>query len=222
MVKSKGWDWEVVQGDFREVWKNPSIESYYLLNRWKSQNKKTFLDLGCGLGRHAILFGKNKFEVFCFDISEEAIKKTKEWADDENLKFDYQVGDMLKLPYPDNFFDGIYGKNVISHTDTKGVKVVLQELKRVLKKNGECYLTLCSKETWGFQREDWPLLDPNTRVRMEEGPEYNVPHFYVDYPLIKELFVDFEIVHVHEEVDFHDKEEGFTKSYHFHVLVRKK
>ena len=27
------------------------MESYYLLNRWKLQNKKTFLDLGCGLAK---------------------------------------------------------------------------------------------------------------------------------------------------------------------------
>ena len=39
--------------DFEEVWKNPSIESFYLVNRWKSQDKKDFLDLGCGLGRHS-------------------------------------------------------------------------------------------------------------------------------------------------------------------------
>ena len=59
MIKSKGWDWTVVKDDDDCVWRNPSIESYYLLNRWMGQDKKYFLDLGCGSGRHAILFGKN-------------------------------------------------------------------------------------------------------------------------------------------------------------------
>ena len=59
MIESKGWDWNLVKEDNENIWKNPSIESYYLLNRWKSQGKKEFLDLGCGLGRHSILFGKN-------------------------------------------------------------------------------------------------------------------------------------------------------------------
>ena len=58
MVESKGWNWNIVKEDFEEVWKNPSIESFYLVNRWKSQDKKDFLDLGCGLGRHSILLEK--------------------------------------------------------------------------------------------------------------------------------------------------------------------
>lgn len=57
MVESKGWKWEIVEDDKNSIWKNPSVESYYLLNRWKTQNKTEFLDLGCGLGRHSILFG---------------------------------------------------------------------------------------------------------------------------------------------------------------------
>ena len=119
MIKSKGWDWKIVKDDIDCIWKNPCNESFYLLNRWQNDNKKTFLDLGCGLGRHSILFGKNGFDVSCFDISEEAINKTKKWAEEENLTFNYQVGDMLNLPYKDDSFDSILCMNVISHTDTE-------------------------------------------------------------------------------------------------------
>ncbi len=68
MIKSKGWNWKIVKEDEEEYWKNPSMESYYLVNRWKSLDKNDFLDLGCGIGRHSILFGKNDFNVSCFDI----------------------------------------------------------------------------------------------------------------------------------------------------------
>jgi len=44
MIESKGWNWKIVKDEKEEIWKNPSVESYYLLNRWKSQNKKYFLD----------------------------------------------------------------------------------------------------------------------------------------------------------------------------------
>lgn len=145
MVESKGWDWKIVKGDKASMWLEPSIESYYLLHRWKDQNKKSFLDLGCGLGRHSILFGKYDFKVSCFDISEEAISRTKEWAEKEKLEFDYKIGDMLNLPYDDESFDCILCRNVISHTDTNGMKQIVKELDRVMKKNSECYLTLGSK-----------------------------------------------------------------------------
>ena len=221
MIKSKGWDWKILKEDQEVIWKNPSIESYYLLNRWKSQEKRTFLDLGCGLGRHSILFGKNDFDVCSFDISDESIKRTKEWAESENLNFDYKIGDMIKLPYADEQFDCIYCKNVISHTDTEGVKKIIKELYRVLKHNGECYLTLCSKDTFGFKQENWPLIDENTRLKMEEGPEYEVPHFYADYELIKELFSEFRIIEIYQKIGYYEKEDEVFESYHYHVLIQK-
>jgi len=220
MIKSKGWNWEIVKDDAECYWKNPSIESYYLLNRWKSQDKTMFLDLGCGIGRHSILFGRNGFEVFCFDISSDGVNKTKEWGESLGLNFNTYVGDMLELPYDNESMDCILCYNVISHSDTEGVKKIINELKRVLKVNGECYLTLCSKDTWGF-KQDWPMVDANTKLRMEEGPEYEVPHFYADYELIKELFKDFEIVFVNQLEKFFEKDGKPTTSSHYHVLVKK-
>ena len=138
MVKSKGWQWEIVTEDNCDVWKNPCVESYYLLNRWRSQNKSEFLDLGCGLGRHSILFGRNAFNVKCFDISDEALRRTRAWAESEELTFDYKSGDMLTLPYKDESVDCIICRNVISHSDTVGVKKAISEIYRVLRTNGEC------------------------------------------------------------------------------------
>ena len=221
MVKSKGWNWNLVEDNEDCIWKNPSVESYYLLNRWKSLGKNNFLDLGCGIGRHTIMFGSYDFNVFAFDISEEAIERTKEWALKEGLTIDYKIGDMLCLPYEDNSMDAILCRNVISHSDTNGVKQIISEIKRVLKDDGECYLTLGSKDTWGFKQEDWPLIDENTRLRMEEGPEYEIPHFYADYDLIKELFKEFKIVFINHIEDFYNEGDVTYSSFHYHVLIRK-
>lgn len=221
MIESKGWQWEFVKDDEDCVWKNPSIESYYLLNRWKAQEKTEFLDLGCGLGRHSILFGKNELNVKCFDLSEDAITRTKAWAECEGLLFDYKTGDMLRLPYTDESVDCIMCRNVISHTDTKGVQQAIAEVKRVLKKQGECYLTLCSKETWGFKQEDWPWVDENTKLCMIEGAEYRVPHFYADYNMVKELFDDFEIISITHIEDFYESNGRTYSSFHYHVLINK-
>ncbi len=220
MIKSQGWDWKVVKGDFNEIWKTPSVESYYLLNRWMSDNKKDFLDLGCGRGRHSILFGKNNFNVYAFDISEEAIKSCKEWAENEGLTLNYQQGDMLELPYNDESIDCIMCRNVINHTDTLGVKKVISEIYRVLRHNGECFLTFCSKDSWAYKM-DWPKVDENTMRKMQEGPEYGVAHFYADYDLLMELFKDFEIINIEHVGNFYMHDDGRVTSYHFHLLIRK-
>ena len=216
MVDSKAWNWKALKKEDEKIWKEPSMESYYLLHRWKEQGKSDFLDLGCGLGRHTILFASNGFNTSAFDLSEDGIKATKEWANELGLKVDCKIGDMLELPYEDESFDCILCRNVISHTDTNGMIKITNELKRVLRNNGECYLTLGSKNTWGW-KQDWPQVDENTKIRIEDGPENGIPHFYADYDLIKELFKDFSIEKIHEIRGFYDK----GGSYHYHVLIRK-
>lgn len=223
MTNSKGWNWNIVEGSHANFWRTPSAESFYLVERWRSLGFKDFLDHGCGLGRHAILFGKNSFSVSCFDISEKAIAETEEWAKSEGLVFNYRVGDALRLPYKDASFDAILSYHVINHTDTAGMRKVADELFRVLRPGGECYLTLGSKNTWGWRETDWPLIDENTKLRQEDGPENNVPHFYADYELVKEIFAKFEIIDVHQIEEFNKNKDTnkVHKSWHYHVLVRK-
>ncbi len=220
MVESKAWDWKIVKNKQEQTWLEPSVESYYLINRWQKQRKKDFLDLGCGLGRHTIQFAKAGFNTAGFDLSEESIRRTAEYAKAEKLDIALKVGDMLELPYPDASFDCILCRNVISHTDTAGMRQIVEELKRVLRPEGECYLTLGSKETWGF-KQDWPVVDENTKIRIEDGPENGIPHFYADYDLIQELFKDFKIELVYQLEDFYEKDGKTLNSWHYHLLIKK-
>jgi len=221
MAESKAWDWKIVEGDHRAHWLEPAEESYYLIHRWQEQGKKDFLDLGCGLGRHTVQFAKAGFKVAGFDLSEEALAQTKALLDKEGLEADLRHGDMLELPYDNESFDCILCRNVISHSDTEGVRKIASELLRVLRSGGECYFTLGSKQTWGWQ-QDWPKLDDNTKIRIEDGPENGVPHFYADYDLIFDIFSDFEILKVYQIEDFITKNGNTKSSWHYHVLVRKK
>ena len=220
MIKSKAWEWEIIDGDKENPWKEPSIESYYLINRWLKQGKTDFLDLGCGLGRHTIQFARAEFNTFAFDLSEKSIHSSKEWSDKEDLKIDFRVGDMLNLPYKSDSMDCILCRNVISHTDTEGMKKVVNEIFRVLRKDGECYLTLGSKETWGF-KQDWPVVDENTKIRIEDGPENGIPHFYADTDLIFKLFSDFKIINVDHIQSIISENDAFKNSWHYHLLIRK-
>jgi len=219
MIESSEWNWEVVDGDFKNYWRTPSVEAFYLLHRWKGNSFKKFLDLGCGLGRHSMLFGQHGFDVHALDISEAAINKTREWAEELGLSVDCKVGDMLHLPYANGSIDCILCKNVISHTDTNGVRQAISELLRVLKPGGECYLTFSSKVSGDF-KQNWPSIDENTKLKMVDGPEYKVPHFYTDYDLIKELFCGIKIVSVSHVEDFYEIGDCAHSSIHYHVLVK--
>lgn len=179
----------------------PSEESYFVAQKWKEKNIKEVLDFGCGLGRHSIYFAKQGFHVSAFDLSEEATDYLKFWAEKENLSIKILNADMVKLPYEDNSFDAIFAYHVISHTDSVGIKKIINEMSRVLRLGGEIYLTLCSKETWSFKDAGYPKLDENTVIKTDEGPEKGIPHFYVTLEDIISLFANYDIERVRHTDD---------------------
>ena len=142
MTESKAWNWQEEKNTY---WLTPSEDSYYLANRWKEKGYEKLLDFGCGLGRHAVFFAKQGFQVSAFDLSEDGIDHLEQWAKGERLQIRLHLADMLNLPYDDASFDCIFAYHVISHTDTQGMKTILQQIRRILKPGGEIYLTLCSK-----------------------------------------------------------------------------
>lgn len=217
---SKEWNWEKNKND---LWLKPSIESYYYIEEWKNKNFKKILDLGCGLGRHAIEFAKNGFDVTACDLSNYAINNVICWGKKENLIIETKVCDMLKLPFTENSFDAIFSYHAISHTDTLGMKKVIYELKRVLKENGEIFLTLCSKETWSFTDAGYPKIDENSVIKVEDGPENGIPHFYVNLEDIYRLFNDFEIISIrHIDDIYYTDKVNHSKHYFLHLKLSRK
>ena len=222
MVESKPWNWKILEGEAdRKIWKTPSMESYYLINRWKSQNKVKFLDIGCGMGRHTIQFAKEGFDVSAIDLSFEAIEETREWAEKENLKVHLELCDMMNISYVDESFDCILCRNVISHTDTEGMKKIIGKIYNLLKEDGECFLTLGSKNASTFKNPNNPRVDENTAIRMDDGPEKGVPHFYADMEIIPKLFEDFTIESVSQIQDFRNIDGEYQSYWHYFLLIEK-
>jgi len=219
MSISKAWEWNEEKN---QIWLNPSEESYYISNRWKMQGFNTLLDFGCGLGRHSIHFSQQGFNVSAFDLSEDGTNHLREWAKKENLNIDVTVADMLTLPYSKDAFDCLFAFHVISHTDTPGMKTILNEVKRIVKPQGEVYLTLCSKESWSFAEAGYPKIDDNTIVKTDEGPEKGVPHFYMNLDDVINLLNEtgLELIRIrHIDDCYYENQKQNSK--HYFVLAKK-
>lgn len=220
MSITKAWDWSKNESDY---WLIPTMECSYLAESWKSKGFSSFLDLGCGLGRHSMYMAQKGFDVTSLDLSEYGINHLEEWAERESVSIQTYVSDMLHLPFEDNSFDCIMAYNVIYHTDTKGFVGALAEINRVLKPNGELFLTMISKNTWSYERADaYKRIDENTILRDEQGTEKDVPHFYVDIDDIKRLFIDFDYIKPPVESCEYNMDNSEFYSKHWTLVLRKK
>jgi AraC-like DNA-binding protein/2-polyprenyl-3-methyl-5-hydroxy-6-metoxy-1,4-benzoquinol methylase len=189
IVNLKGFNWRNIDPSQHL---KPFDNCIYLANKWRELGYADVLDLGTGLGRHAIYFAKQGFNVSAMDISDYAVQYLKTWAAKENLLINAEVSDMLSLHYPSQSFDCIFAYHVISHTDSIGIKKTIAEIERVLKPNGEVYLSFCSKESTEFIENRANKLDKNTLISRNEI-EKGIPHFYADLNDIKELLANFKI-----------------------------
>jgi ubiquinone/menaquinone biosynthesis C-methylase UbiE len=213
MIKSKSWNWDIVTDDF---WTIPSEDVYYYLDQWLKLDFNKILDLGCGLGRHSLFFAKNGFEVHAFDLSESGLGKFMEQIKNEELNICVKLGDMLSLPYKDSYFDCILAYHSIYHTDSLGIKQVISEIYRVLKKDGEALLTFNSKNNPSFIKNSNKKIDENT-VLKTEGNEQNIPHYYTDVEDLKYLLKDFRLIKIRQIEDIWKKD----SSWHYFVNIKK-
>jgi len=108
------------------------------LQRYKYAAKKCkgkILDLGCGTGYGSkILFDKGS-EVYAIDNSKEAIGYAKKNYSGPK----YHCNSAEQLPFEDNFFDAVCAFEVIEHI--KDPEAVLNEAHRVLKRNGDLFIS---------------------------------------------------------------------------------
>ena len=221
MIQSKAWNWDVSNSPY---WQEAASEVYPLIYRWKNQNLKKFLDLGCGVGRHALLFAANGFDVTAVDLSTDGIAKLNESAINANLKIASTIADMINLPYSNNSFDCLIAYHAIYHTDDEGIKKVISEIKRVLTKNGEAFITFNSQKTSSFSDPNNKQLSLNTIIKTQ-GNEAGIPHYYATKENIEQLLSDFEIINFNHKEEYLQNEYLGNTDYisaHFNVLVKKK
>ena len=217
MIKSKAWNWEIVEKN-NDYWNTPAKEVYFLAQNWKDKGYKEFLDVGCGFGRNSIFMAKQNFNVSTFDLSEYSVETTKQKAKEQNVILkDICVADMLNMPYLDNSFDCLLAMNVISHTDKIGFNKILSEIRRVLKPNGEAYFTVGSKESYWFNNPVCIPVDDCTKIRVEDGPENGIPHFYINDDDCKTLFNDFKIIEI---TNVRELTQYGNFSPHYHIWLK--
>lgn len=127
-----------------------------VLRYLNNDNGKKMLDFGCGTGYFSVLLSKFFKEVYGVDINLQT-NKIGGLSDREMMRLDllnrhiwreyskkYQITfndyDGKKLPYPNDYFDGIVSYGVIEHIADGLLDNIIEELFRVLRKEGILFI----------------------------------------------------------------------------------
>ena len=119
---------------------DPSLSAKKALKLLQEKNIKSVIELGAGLGRDTIFFGKNLIHTIALDYSPSGIKVIDQKIKKANLSkyissklFDVRE----KLPFEDNSIDACYSHMLYCMAlTTEDLEKLNNEIHRILKPNG--------------------------------------------------------------------------------------
>lgn len=203
--------WKNFWKDFSVSDKNFKLSKYrkILLKELKKELSENFgkdniriLNAGCGIDPIPLyLMNHSNTEFYLLDISKDCLDINKRFfvnklSKEDLKKINFVEGDILKLEFPDGYFDIIYNTGVLEHFNEREKLKIASEFARTLKKGG-ILLTLNPSKKSKFYTYMKTYLE-----KIDEwgyGPEYPITSLE---NIIKETFKDYEITE--SNMDFQD------------------
>lgn len=110
--------------------------------------EKKILDCGAGGPRPPLaLFCQYGYETHGIDISGSAISSALKFSEENQLNIDIIEGDMRKIPFDDESFSFVFSQNSICHLTKKDTMKAIDEITRVLRPGGYCFVDFMSSES---------------------------------------------------------------------------
>jgi tellurite methyltransferase len=208
----EAWDerWATPEG--RAGWLAPHPAVAALVPVLKARRAQHVLDLGCGVGRHALLFAEHGFSVEAIDGAAAGLDFASGMAAARGLRLSWRRADADALPFADQSFDYVLSWNVIFHGTMGDVGRRLAEIWRVLKAGALYQGTMLSKRDAQFGRGQ-PVA-PDTFIRGSDPKAH--PHYYCDLAGLAALFAGFELLSLTQE------EQRRAGSWHWHILAERR
>ncbi len=208
----EAWDARWATDDGRADWLDPHPAVLALLPELNARGARQVLDLGCGVGRHALLLAERGFLVEAIDGSAAGVDFARREAQTRGLSLSLRQGSADALPYPDQTFDFVLSWNVIYHGTLGDVGHRLAEIWRVLKPGALYQGTMLSPRNSNYARGR--RVAPDTFVA--EAKERAPPHFYCDAAGVIALFAGFELLSLIQQ------EQRRPQSWHWPIIAERR
>jgi SAM-dependent methyltransferase/uncharacterized protein YbaR (Trm112 family) len=105
-------------------------------------NGAAFLEIGCNWGRWCIAAVRSGYRPVGIDPSLKAIRAARRVARQLGVEAFYLVADGRFLPFRADTFNRVFSYSVLQHLSKEDVRLVLPEIRRVLRPEGEAHVQL--------------------------------------------------------------------------------
>jgi SAM-dependent methyltransferase len=176
----------------RAAWETPAPDVAALAEELRRRDGfRRMLDVGCGVGRHALLGARLGFEVVATDLAEAGIAELARKAAAEGLGIATRIAPITALPFAEAAFDFVLAFNVVYHGDGAIVAAALAEIGRVLRPGGVVQATMLSKRNVLFGQGSEVAADTFVNTA---GSDKMHPHFYCNAAELVALLRGFELL----------------------------
>lgn len=211
------WEKHFEKGLYDENYPSEQVVRFLMRLSKNKERKYKVLDLGCGVGRHLILCAENGLNCYGLDIADSALKSAEKNLKKKNLNAQLNQGDLITLPYEDNFFDIIISFGVFDHVNFSKAKIAIKEVYRILKDDGHIYFKLETSDS--PERGLGYLIGKNTYIMGTECEKNIIQHYFSKNEVLK-LFENFEILRLEKEIIENELNNSLIIS-RWHIVCRK-
>ncbi len=207
------WDRRWADESERSDWREPEPAVVELLTRLWARQASHVLDVGTGIGRHALFLAREGFFVSALDASPTGVEVARKQAKAAGMAIHFRIGPFVPFPYPDAAFDFVLAWNVLYHGDGRTARAAFAEVSRVLRPSGLFLATMLSKRNAYFGRGQ--EIRPDTFVIEGDEGDKSHPHFYVDASTLLDMLGDLSML------SLTDLEQGQPGSCHWVIVAER-
>lgn len=149
--------------------------------------------LDCGAGGNCpplALFSYHGYKTYGIEINKTKIEMADDFSKKYGMSLNIMEGDIRTLPFEDESISFIYSYNTIFHMTKEEVKKTMDEIKRVLKPGGLCFVNFPSKHDSAYG--DGEKVGEGEFLQ-DEGDEKIIHSYYGDDEA-EAYFEDMDIV----------------------------
>jgi len=157
----------------------------------RSELDKSVLDCGAGGNCPPLaLFCEYGYKTYGIEYSDSQIELAQAFSNEHDLELNISKGDIRKLPFENESISFIYSFNTIFHMKKEDITKAVEEIKRVLRPGGVCFINFLSIYDGEFGQGE--RIGESEFLQSEHGE--TVIHTYFDIEEAEHYFKDMKIL----------------------------